>query len=577
MRERYPLLLTILALLLALWLTNGFWSLTAAGRWIANLLLVAVAVGMLWYQWQQQSRRDVLCRLSPDCFPPEDFQGSVVLFAGDTTSWFVPGQPFRETRQGWYLQVENPEQLPELAEQLATLRPALRPQVAVMLGLLPEHHSSDEAFEHWLRNWQRAVTQCSRWLNGLPPVLITLMVSGPSQTEISAEEAFVRWFSITPGEPLVNVCLPGQGVVPIADWLQESPTDARFSRLSEAFWLDALQSWYDQRVGAVLTSRRGDFSILRPLAVGFCLTTVTAGANNLWQQHIAALTALPPLAKTREEILPLPDNLLAGLTRRRGLSRNQQRWRQAGLMTGLFLLLAMIASFINNQRLVRSVGDHLALYHHLDGHPAAPKLQAQQRLRADSQLLDDWLRRGNPLRYGLGLYQGLRLIPPVEAALSDWAPPPPPAPVIKQVVEGPKTVRLDSMSLFDSGKSLLKPGSTKMLVNALVGIKARPGWLIVVSGHTDNTGNAPLNQMLSLKRAEAVRNWMRDTGDLPESCFAVQGYGEHRPIASNDTAEGRALNRRVEISLVPQADACLIPGNTTASSQDDDLTQNQME
>ncbi|SQA98070.1 Outer membrane porin F precursor [Cedecea neteri] len=85
------------------------------------------------------------------------------------------------------------------------------------------------------------------------------------------------------------------------------------------------------------------------------------------------------------------------------------------------------------------------------------------------------------------------------------------------------------MSLFDSGKSALKAGTTKMLVNSLVGVKAKPGWLIVVSGHTDNTGNPKLNQTLSLKRAEAVRDWMRDTGDVPESCFAVQGYGESRP------------------------------------------------
>ena len=224
---------------------------------------------------------------------------------------------------------------------------------------------------------------------------------------------------------------------------------------------------------------------------------------------------------------------------------------------------------MNNQRLIRNVGDHLALYHQLTGQPAAPKLRAQQRLRADGALLDDWQRRGEPLRYRLGLYQGLRLIPVIEAALSDWAPPPPPPPVIKKIIQGPKTLRLDSMSLFDSGKFELKAGSTKMLVNSLVGIKAKPGWLIVVSGHTDNTGNPQLNQTLSLKRAEAVRNWMRDTGDVPESCFAVQGYGESRPVATNDTLEGRALNRRVEISLVPQANACQIPGKHPASSQDD--------
>lgn len=83
--------------------------------------------------------------------------------------------------------------------------------------------------------------------------------------------------------------------------------------------------------------------------------------------------------------------------------------------------------------------------------------------------------------------------------------------------------------------------------------------------------------VLSLKRAESVRDWMRDTGDVPESCFAVQGYGESRPVATNDTAEGRALNRRVEISSVPQANACQLPGNTPASSQDDGADNNLTE
>ncbi len=251
--------------------------------------------------------------------------------------------------------------------------------------------------------------------------------------------------------------------------------------------------------------------------------------------------------------------------------------RLAGGISFVFLALAMLASFINNQRLVRSVGDHLAVYHRLSGTPPEPKQQAQQRLRADSRLLDDWLRRGEPLRYGLGLYQGMRLIPPVEAAINSWTPPPPLRPVIKKIVQGPQAVRLDSMSLFDTGKWALKPASTKLLVNSLVGIKAKPGWLIVVAGHTDSTGDDPSNQVLSLKRAESVRDWMRDTGDVPESCFAVQGYGESRPVATNDTAEGRELNRRVEISLVPQANACQAPGKTHASSQDDGADNNVTE
>ena len=196
-----------------------------------------------------------------------------------------------------------------------------------------------------------------------------------------------------------------------------------------------------------------------------------------------------------------------------------------------------------------------------------PKAEAVKGLRQDGALLDAWSRNGEPLNMSLGLYQGGHLRMPVLEAIRSYVPPPPPKPQPKPKPV-PKIVRLDSMSLFDSGKSDLKAGSTKMLVTSLVGIKAKPGWLIVVSGHTDNIGNPQLNQTLSLSRAEAVRNWMRDTGDVPESCFAVQGYGESRPVATNDTPEGRALNRRVEISLVPQADACQIPGNPQASSDD---------
>ncbi len=103
----------------------------------------------------------------------------------------------------------------------------------------------------------------------------------------------------------------------------------------------------------------------------------------------------------------------------------------------------------------------------------------------------------------------------------------------------------------------------------LMGIRAKPGWLIVVAGHTDDVGDERANQQLSLKRAQAVRDWMRDTGDVPERCFAVQGYGESRPVASNATAEGRAQNRRVEIRLVPQADACQATGDTPAPPQGD--------
>lgn len=120
----------------------------------------------------------------------------------------------------------------------------------------------------------------------------------------------------------------------------------------------------------------------------------------------------------------------------------------------------------------------------------------------------------------------------------------------------PVPVRLDSLALFDAGSAELKPGSTKVLISALIDIKAQPGWLIVISGHSDDRGNPEQNRQLSHARASAVRGWMQRMGDIPDSCFAVQGIAASQPVASNDTETGRAANRRVDINLVPQAGAC---------------------
>ena len=101
-----------------------------------------------------------------------------------------------------------------------------------------------------------------------------------------------------------------------------------------------------------------------------------------------------------------------------------------------------------------------------------------------------------------------------------------------------------------------------MLIGALVNIKVQPDWLIVIAGHTDATGNPEQNLQLSRMRAAAVRDWMQRMGDIPDSCFAVQGFGASQPLASNDSETGRAANRRVDIRLVPEAGACTLPATT---------------
>ncbi|MFS2123566.1 OmpA family protein [Pseudomonas sp. Pseusp97] len=117
-------------------------------------------------------------------------------------------------------------------------------------------------------------------------------------------------------------------------------------------------------------------------------------------------------------------------------------------------------------------------------------------------------------------------------------------------------IRLDGQLLFPPGKAELRPDSTKVLVNSLIHIKAQPGWLIVITGHSDSTGDPQRNLELSRNRAAAVRDWMQRMGDIPDDCFLVRGAGASEPVAVEDSEAGRNANRRVEITLTPEGGAC---------------------
>ena len=100
--------------------------------------------------------------------------------------------------------------------------------------------------------------------------------------------------------------------------------------------------------------------------------------------------------------------------------------------------------------------------------------------------------------------------------------------------------------LFDFGKFALRP-EAKQLLSKLAGILlAHPGLHLAIEGHTDNVGSDQVNQVLSEKRADGVRDYLISQG-LPEASITAMGFGKASPIASNDTAAGRQQNRCVQI------------------------------
>jgi len=111
-------------------------------------------------------------------------------------------------------------------------------------------------------------------------------------------------------------------------------------------------------------------------------------------------------------------------------------------------------------------------------------------------------------------------------------------------------VNLPDGVTFDVDSSALKPSFRSTLDEIARSLKQYPNSLIDVYGHTDSTGSEQYNQALSERRASTVANYLVMQG-VSGARIRSQGFGETMPIASNETLEGRARNRRVEIKIVP--------------------------
>ncbi len=183
-----------------------------------------------------------------------------------------------------------------------------------------------------------------------------------------------------------------------------------------------------------------------------------------------------------------------------------------------------------------------------------------------SSKYSDWI-------YSIGLNFDFGGKPPPPPPPPPEPPPPPPPPpnpdldgdgVLNERDKCPNTrpgavVDLDGCEVeavielegvnFDFDKATLKP-ETKVILNEAAALLSKHERVVVeVAGHTDSRGTEKYNQGLSERRANAVKDYLTGKG-VKASRLTARGYGESRPVASNDTDEGRAENRRVELILL---------------------------
>lgn len=134
------------------------------------------------------------------------------------------------------------------------------------------------------------------------------------------------------------------------------------------------------------------------------------------------------------------------------------------------------------------------------------------------------------------------LPPPVAAA-------PPPAPPVAEIaaIEPRKPISVNEKAQFGLNEAILKAEDKQRLDEAFSQIQNLPeGATVQITGYTDSTGSEQYNQDLSMRRAQAAQEYLVSKG-VDQKRIVLSGMGESNPIASNDTAEGRAQNRRVEV------------------------------
>lgn len=120
-----------------------------------------------------------------------------------------------------------------------------------------------------------------------------------------------------------------------------------------------------------------------------------------------------------------------------------------------------------------------------------------------------------------------------------------------QVYQQRKNVLISAHGFsFPPGKSEIETENFALLNKIATAITQFKGAKIYVSGHTDATGSADVNKQLSEKRADNVKQFLTEVAGIPADRIVAEGYGKERPVASNETVEGRALNRRIEVLIL---------------------------
>ncbi|MBB5409229.1 outer membrane protein OmpA-like peptidoglycan-associated protein [Paraburkholderia sp. HC6.4b] len=563
----YPLrVMTVFALVLALaviWLvarlTPGLaWTLTAVFVIFAGLLMFW-RTGLL--AGARHDNAHVMASLgaaTADIPLRLRTRMPLVLVTGDDLPALFDrhnGQRFAHVGDGAiWLRVDRPQDLPRMAVAVRQWRDGRAPD-GVVLSVAPGRYTDEDVLLQSLRVVRQATGDAARIMGSRPvPGYVAVYqrlapegVRGTPQELVSdhgpmspVDLPAPQWYGVSSATRLLDT-QRFASVIRAADNEVGRVADSCVPA-TRAAALASIIGWTQRVVIHALVDPRQPATPWALYGVGWIDCGPACGPGRPWENDVQMQTQVTRSPGVGSPMpWPLPQPLIRAMPQRFWMSPRWIALAHALVLLACAAAVAFFFSMRHNQTLITRIGADLGRWSMIPASHDAAKRDVLQTLVADRDELQRYARSGVPLPLSFGMYRGASLIAPLNAAIASYQPPPPP----------PAVVTLDSMSLFDSGKSQLKDGSNRVMVAALDMIKAHPDKRILVAGHTDNVGSPDSNLKLSTARAEAVRDWLIDASGIPATQFAIQGYGDTRPLAGNDTDVGRAKNRRVEITLVP--------------------------
>ncbi|OCG78909.1 OmpA family protein [Gilliamella sp. Occ4-3] len=579
----YPKRIQIIyAAILSLLLLFVFLPITVGWKIIGTILVLVIAGGLLW-RMQRYRRMLALSTTNIDFLTQkldllparQRYRLPILLVTGSAAKDFFPEDlSIAESNivvssEAVWIYVEEYSHLPIVYDSLISKWPDMIGRVGIFLALTPELEDKQGLFIAKLQAFRQSWADTCRIAKYQLPVYLSTHIGLNNLIYDEQNPLPVYWFQLVDHK----LFLLDRYLSPLNNWVNDikTPSSERERRLRLRPLLNETQSWIEQIVLSTLIDPKQPIAKCKPTGIAIYPINQSIVNNNIMQKQWESITTLPlPNNHKIEDNVSPPDSLIKFMPIAYPFSPIATMVCGLITITSIFIMGCLGASFWNNIKLSDQIQNDIRHYHLISMDSYEEKRQALELLKDDRAMLNQYLAQGEPVRLGMGLYHGQQLLEPLNVSMSDYVakPPEPEKIIIKEekviMKEVPSVIRLDSLALFESGQSSLKSDSTKILVNALVEMKKQinanhgTGWLILVAGHTDSTGDENKNIQLSLERATAVRNWIIKASDIPETCFAIQGYGAKKPLVSNDTLEGRAQNRRVEISLVPQMSNCIL-------------------